>query len=215
MDIDKIPTQTQPVRGIDPSTPVQPASEKEQFIRQSAFDGETFDVKDKHSTNDERVKVESIGFARLEQDKIKFQELAQSIRHSDQVLSTLDKHLEKMESLVETLVKQYPPFPPDSRQKINLIKQFNALWHLIKKLEMPPETDSATQDREFKENVPGNRVDDASKIGTLWTGINKLAFLEPKDRLNNTLQSVRKARSMVTEKRNRLTQKAVKIAAGI
>ncbi len=156
---------------------------------------------------DEKVMVESGDFARLEEDKARFQEVALSIRNSDQALETLDGYLQKMQSLVEGFVKHYPPFPPESRQQLELIKQFNALWHLVKKLEIPPEADGNGQGAASRQA--------ASRDNTLWLGINELPHQIPEGGLDDRLKELESARTKVAERRKALARKAASIAAGI
>ncbi|GEM_PF-5952414 len=215
MEMEKIPPHLKAITGVDHSPMVnrEPLGHKqgqrpEISSRQAG----------KQAPNPREIKVvvEGGDFARLEKDKTRFQELAQSIRKSDQALEAIDDYLGKMQSLVEGFVKQYPPFPPESRQQLDLVKQFNALWRLVKKLEIPPEKDVI----ETGPIPEGRRQDHVLKAEDCrdparWLGIDPLPRQIPDGRLEQSLEAVKNARGKVAESRRVLSEKAAAIASGI
>jgi len=98
METEKIPPNLKAMAGVDPL----PKSSKEPFDFKQGLRPEIASrhAGDKRPNNSQEIKVEVEGgdFARLEKDKTMFQELARSIRKSDQALETIDGHLEKMQS---------------------------------------------------------------------------------------------------------------------
>jgi len=97
---------------------------------------------------------------------------------------------------------------------LDLIKQFNALWHLVKKLEIPPEVESADQNPQHDRQGNVARTGD-SLDSTGWLGIDPLGPESAQGHLEDSLEAVKDARSKVAENRTILSKRAAAIAAGI
>lgn len=72
-----------------------------------------------------------IQFNKLEATNAQAQQIAQQIRHVNESMETIDSHLSKMRATLEHIVKIYPPYPPDSKERIEALRQFSALRHMI------------------------------------------------------------------------------------
>lgn len=74
---------------------------------------------------------ERIQFNKLEATNSQAQQIAQQIRHVNESMETIDAHLMEMRAQLEHVVKIYPPYPPDSTERIEALRQFSALRNMI------------------------------------------------------------------------------------
>jgi hypothetical protein len=72
---------------------------------------------------------------------------AQRIRSADRNTETIETFIDKMKTRLKTILKQYPPFPPGSEERVRLLRSFNAFRKQIDQLTIPPR-------EEFAEIVP-------------------------------------------------------------
>jgi hypothetical protein len=90
---------------------------------------------DKTATIDpEIIKTPSqdrIRFNKLEAEKSQAQLIAQQIRQVNESMETIDSHLSDMRAELEHVVKIYPPYPPDSTERIEALRQFSVLRKMI------------------------------------------------------------------------------------
>lgn len=63
---------------------------------------------------------------------------AVSIRTADRTMETIGKHISSMKSQLEIIVKNYPPFPPDSDERIRALRSYSAFRKEIDALTIPP-----------------------------------------------------------------------------
>lgn len=77
--------------------------------------------------------------------KAKLSEVAASIRKADVTMDTIGRILAKMKSQLETVVKNYPPFPKDSSERVRMLESFAALRREIDKLTIPPDDEGAVK----------------------------------------------------------------------
>lgn len=87
---------------------------------------------------DTRVDTQHGAFAALAALKDKAGHFAQSVRQSDRALAQAQATVKAMRSQVQILVKQYPPFPPGSEQRLDYLKSISALRHQLEAMTIPP-----------------------------------------------------------------------------
>lgn len=63
---------------------------------------------------------------------------AQNIRKTDESLSAGSEIVAKMRDKLGQIVKQYPPFPPDDRSRMELLMSYSGLQKQITSLMVPP-----------------------------------------------------------------------------
>lgn len=56
-------------------------------------------------------------------------------------MQTIDTQLENVQHRLEQIIKVYPPYPPESMERINVLRQFSALRIMIDRLANPQEAD--------------------------------------------------------------------------
>ena len=73
-----------------------------------------------------------------QQFNAEFNAVVKSIRIADQTMGEIETNIEQMESEVEMFLKQYPPYPPGSEERINYLNRFAMLRRQIDQLTVPP-----------------------------------------------------------------------------
>lgn len=75
-----------------------------------------------------------IRYSSVENANSQVQQIAQQIRHVNQTVDTIDASLAQLRSTLEQVVKIYPPYPPGSAERIEALRQFSAIRHMIDQL---------------------------------------------------------------------------------
>ena len=76
----------------------------------------------------------------MQQFNTEFNSLVKSIRIADQAMAEIGANIEQMESEVQMFVKHYPPYPPGSEERLQLLNRFAALRKQINRLTFPPDS---------------------------------------------------------------------------
>ena len=64
--------------------------------------------------------------------------VAMTIRTADTTMESIGKVIDQMKALLEVVIKNYPPFPPGSEDRVKLLNSFNMLKQQIDQLTIPP-----------------------------------------------------------------------------
>ena len=75
----------------------------------------------------------------LHQFNAEFNAVVKSIRIADKAMDDIAANVEQMESEVEMFLKQYPPYPPGSEDRIKYLSRFALLRKQIDQLTIPPD----------------------------------------------------------------------------
>ena len=75
----------------------------------------------------------------IQQFNTEFNSVVKSIRIADQAMAEIGANIEQMESTVQMFVKQYPPYPQGSEERMQLLNRFAALRNQINRLTFPPD----------------------------------------------------------------------------
>ena len=71
--------------------------------------------------------------------------VARSIRFADQTMEKIGSRIDDMKRDLKTHVKNYPPYPPGSEERVRVLKSFSAFRKIIDELTMPPADSSASR----------------------------------------------------------------------
>ena len=63
---------------------------------------------------------------------------ARTIRIADKNMEKIEIYIDKMKAELQRLIKNYPPFPPGSEERVKRLKSVNAFRKLIDQLTIPP-----------------------------------------------------------------------------
>ena len=72
-------------------------------------------------------------------------QMALKVRHANHTLRKIDQGLQRMKDSLDAIVKQYPPYPPGSKERIAVLKEVGALRREIEKLTFPPQPDESSK----------------------------------------------------------------------
>lgn len=86
-----------------------------------------------------KADISSFSTNPLHQFNAEFNAVVKSIRIADQAMDDIAANVEQMESEVEMFLKQYPPYPPGSEDRINYLSRFAMLRKQIDQLTIPPD----------------------------------------------------------------------------
>jgi len=105
-------------------------------------------------------------WARSQQDTIAFKGLqttndglaviATSIRNADTAMGTMNTNIEQMKASLDAIIKNYPPFPPGSQDRIKYLEMFNSLKLQIDQLSAPEDDKGAKQIMADSTTTPGD-----------------------------------------------------------
>ena len=86
-----------------------------------------------------KAEISSFSTHPLQQFNAEFNAVVKSIRIADQAMAEIEANVEQMESEVEMFLKQYPPYPPGSEDRVNYLNRFALLRKQIDQLTVPPD----------------------------------------------------------------------------
>jgi hypothetical protein len=75
----------------------------------------------------------------LSETTTRINQVADSVRQADATMQKVGRNVEMMKGTLEEIVKNYPPFPPGSEQRVKALKDFASLRNEIEELTYPPE----------------------------------------------------------------------------
>jgi DNA repair exonuclease SbcCD ATPase subunit len=71
--------------------------------------------------------------------------LSRGIEKADQAMGEINQEVEKAKQDLSKIVKMYPPYPQDSKERAELLNSYLGLRKQIEKLTVPPESDLAAE----------------------------------------------------------------------
>ncbi|WP_243370215.1 hypothetical protein [Geotalea sp. SG265] len=108
--------------------------------------GQTVDVqngmKNRNAAGDSVAFVASGGanqeFVRIDSTKEAIASAAGAIHAAGKVMNAISDNIAKMKETLEAIVKNYPPFPPGSDERLKLLRSYSSLRKQIDALTVPP-----------------------------------------------------------------------------
>jgi hypothetical protein len=87
-----------------------------------------------HAVNKDRTTINQ-----LDSQKAQRNQFALRVRKSDQEIMRIDAQISNMKKELRVIVKNYPPFPPGSEERIARLRRFNSFRKQIEQLTIPPQ----------------------------------------------------------------------------
>jgi hypothetical protein len=80
----------------------------------------------------------------LELQKINdsWNDIAQKKRINDKMFNKVENYVDHLKEQLERIIKNFPPFPPGSEERMQLLRNFAAFRRLIDQLTIPPPEES-------------------------------------------------------------------------
>lgn len=88
---------------------------------------------------------EAVDVANIQEAKNSRNDTAKSIRLTDQSIQQINEYVEKMRANLNAIIKQYPPFPPGSEERVSYLRSFNAFRRQIDQLSFNTEDRGAAE----------------------------------------------------------------------
>jgi hypothetical protein len=90
----------------------------------------------------------------LEGANEEIREVARQIREVDHTMDVIAQNLEKMTASLEIILKQYPPYLENDKERVTALRQFLGLRQMIDKLTLPAPDDSPVKILGDKKRYP-------------------------------------------------------------
>ena len=84
------------------------------------------------------------GVDKLETIHSRFSSVARTIRVADENMGKIENYIDRMKTELKRIVKNYPPFPPGSEERVKRLKSIAAFRRLIDQLTIPPPNEEFT-----------------------------------------------------------------------
>lgn len=85
------------------------------------------------------------GFARIDSTKETIVAAARAVRAADKAMGAIGDNLARMKESLEMIVKNYPPFPQGSDERMKLLRSYNSLRKQMDDLTIPPPPPDGTE----------------------------------------------------------------------
>lgn len=128
MGINNIGTISNPISLVQVSSPVAFSKDSTEKASPIGFPREEREWNINHSHLD-FVELQKIN------DRLNFEAMGQ------RTLNKLDDYIERMKAQLEKIMKQFPPFPPGSEDRIQALRAYAYFRKLINQLTIPPRED--------------------------------------------------------------------------
>jgi archaellum component FlaC len=160
----------------------------------------------------------------LQHFNAEFNAVVKSIRIADRAMGEIEANVEQMESEVEMFMKQYPPFPPGSEDRIKYLSRFALLRRQIDQLTVPPDAGARSivgpsasgQSKAYEIEIGGRKIGGPIRRQPVHTGQEGLNL--PEISTESTDQDVArfhqalgKARGLLRQRRAALTEDATQV----
>lgn len=106
---------------------------------------DTIDVQNQNSDGWVKIDRSKFPFSKRQASSSNLNSVAHSIRIADQAMVKIGAHIDDMKRDLKTHLKNYPPFPPGSKERVKILKSFSAFRKLIDELTIPPDDDSTAR----------------------------------------------------------------------
>jgi archaellum component FlaC len=160
----------------------------------------------------------------LQHFNTEFNAVVKSIRMADKAMGEIETNVEQMESEVEMFIKQYPPFPPGSEDRIKYLSRFALLRRQIDQLTIPPDAGARSiigpsesgQTKTFEIEIGGRKIGNPIRRQPVHTGYEGLDLPEISAESNDEEvarfhQALGKARGLVKQRRAALADDATRM----
>ncbi len=166
-----------------------------------------------------KAEISSFSLNPSHQFNTEFNAVVKSIRIADKAMGEIETNIEQMESEVEMFLKQYPPYPPGSEDRVNYLSRFALLRKQIDQLTFPPDSGAKqiigrspnSNSSDWEIEIGGKKIGTTIRRQPVHSGKDGLALPEidahstdaqvadMQKALGSARQQVQKRRSMLAE----------------
>ncbi len=95
------------------------------------------------------------GLAELQDINDRSNAAAQEKRNHDKIINRAEDYIDRMKAQLERILKNFPPFPPGSEERVQVLRSYVAFRKLIDRLTIPPREESMIETvKEPDERMP-------------------------------------------------------------
>lgn len=175
-----------------------------------------------------KAEISSFSAHPLQQFNAEFNAVVKSIRIADKAMGEIETNIEQMESEVEMFLKQYPPYPPGSEDRIKYLSRFAMLRKQIDQLTIPPDTGARNiigrspsgSSRDWEIEIAGSKIGQTIRHQPVHTGKEGLALPEisvhaTDEQVSGLHKALGSARLQINKRRNELAEDAIQVIRSV
>lgn len=161
-----------------------------------------------------------LGVDRLKGTRSRLNSAARTIRVAEETMGKIEGHIDRMKTELQTMIKNYPPFPPGSEERVKRLKSVKGLRKLIDQLTIPPPNEEFAakimSDHDVvSKNNDSQKMSGENKLhqtGFEGLGIPQLPESADDEEVHVFIKELDAAREMLRQMRSELAEDAAKIA---
>jgi archaellum component FlaC len=188
--------------------------------------GQDGSIKTGQGENIDGIKAEISTFSAnpLHNFNAEFNAVVKSIRIADKAMTDIEANVEQMESEVEMFLKQYPPYPPGSEDRVKYLSRFAMLRKQIDQLTIPPNagakyiigSSDTNQAKDWEIEIGGQKTGQIIRRQPVHTGQEGLALpdlsVDSSDQQVAAMrEALSEARHTIKERRSQLAEDAIRV----
>lgn len=171
-----------------------------------------------------KAEISSFSVNASHQFTAEFNAVVKSVRIADKAMGQIETNIEQMESEVEMFLKQYPPYPPGSEDRVNYLSRFAMLRKQIDQLTFPPDAGAQIiigrpqngQMGDWEIEIGGKQTGKTIRRQPVHVGKEGLAVPEITNRstdeqIRDVHKALGSARHQVKIRRNELAEDAISV----
>lgn len=175
-----------------------------------------------------KSEISSFSTHPLQQFNAAFNAVVKSIRIADKAMGEIEANVEQMESEVEMFLKQYPPFPPGSEERVKYLNCFALLRKQIDQLAFPPDAGAQAimghhptgQAKTWEIEIAGNKTGHAIRHQPMHSGRDGLSLPEispqaTDDQIRGLRDGLQSARQQIQQSRADLAEDAIQMIRSV
>jgi len=116
-----------------------------------------------NASGSEEICRGSFGVDRLEAIYSRLNSVARTIRVVEEAMGKIESYIDRMKAELQRIIKNYPPFPPGSEERVKRLKSINAFKRLIDQLTIPPPNEEFPAKIMFDHDVV-SKTNDSQKV---------------------------------------------------
>jgi archaellum component FlaC len=160
----------------------------------------------------------------LQKFNAEFNAVVKSIRVADKAMGEIEANVEQMESEVEMFLKQYPPYPPGSEDRIKYLSRFAMLRKQIDQLTIPPDAGArhiigpsqGSSSGDWQIEISGQKIGAVIRRQPVHAGdggleLPEISVASSDEQIKGLHQALGQARSVIKERRSELSKDATRM----
>ena len=174
------------------------------------------------------TEISAVSSHPLQKFNAEFNAVVKSIRIADKAMGEIAANVEQMESEVEMFMKQYPPYPPGSEERVKYLSQFSMFRKQIDQLTFAADAGArailgASQTEQangWEIEINGQKIGTSIRYQPVHAGNEGLALPEisqeaTDEQIKELHQALGQARSVISQRRSGLSEDASKLIRSV